>query len=259
MATQQTAQATLPLPRKPIAPMTVKPAPLGITSQPPATASQENTIKTLVIDTLDRAYALCFDYVCVKEGMTHPSEKEFGKGWAAVRKEWERVIQKLNMMSYALVFVCHEDLKPIKSKHREIDRYQPDLPKSGLEIVHDLSDIILHYAYKDDDSRQLFARPAEDRMCGCRGGMLPEVIEPTFKALDAALVKNTGKSYAQVKPTITIYGPPKIGKSTLASEFPNAIFADFENGLKWLPVTKTIIKSWNGETDHGFLNFCKGL
>jgi hypothetical protein len=258
MATQTTPVAQ-PLLRKitvPEAPL--KPAPIGVTIHPSKASPEEHTVRTLVIDTLDRAYALCFDYVCQREGMTHPSEKEFGKGWAAVRKEWERVIQKLNLMSYALVFVCHEDLKPIKSKHREIDRYQPDLPKSGLEIVHDLSDIILHYAYRDDDSRQLFARPAEDRMCGCRGGMLPDVIEPTFKALDAALVTNTGKSYAQVKPTITIYGPPKIGKSTLASEFPNAIFADFENGLKWLNVNKTIIKSWS-EGDSGFLTFCKGL
>lgn len=47
---------------------------------------------------------------------------------------------------------------------------------------------------------------------------------------------------------ILIYGPPKIGKSTLASQFPKALFLPFEAGLSHLDVHRAppegIIGSW---------------
>lgn len=45
--------------------------------------------------------------------------------------------------------------------------------------------------------------------------------------------------------TILIYGPPKIGKSTLASEFPDVLFFDLENGLKDLSVYRVPVHDWN--------------
>jgi|TARA_R110000824_G_scaffold5326_8_gene24764 hypothetical protein len=50
---------------------------------------------------------------------------------------------------------------------------------------------------------------------------------------------------------ITIYGTPKIGKSTLASQFPNALFAATEPGLNFLEVYQVPIGDW---TD--FTNLC---
>ncbi|MBZ0270552.1 AAA family ATPase [bacterium] len=44
--------------------------------------------------------------------------------------------------------------------------------------------------------------------------------------------------------TIMIYGPPKIGKSTLASEFPKALFLATEEGLAHVEVFQTQIDSW---------------
>ena len=47
------------------------------------------------------------------------------------------------------------------------------------------------------------------------------------------------------KAKILIYGPPKIGKSTLASNFPGVWFLATEEGLAWLPVYEpTQITSW---------------
>ena len=48
------------------------------------------------------------------------------------------------------------------------------------------------------------------------------------------------------KAKILIYGPPKIGKSTLASHFPGAWFLATEEGLDWLEVYEpTRIASWD--------------
>lgn len=41
-----------------------------------------------------------------------------------------------------------------------------------------------------------------------------------------------------------IYGPPKIGKSTLASTFPNALFVATEPGLRFLNVMQTKCPDW---------------
>jgi len=225
----------------------------------PAEAVTSKAVKTVVIDTADRAFALCMNHICEKMSISYPAEKEHGIGWHMLRQEWERVIQKLNMMNCGLVLICHETTKEITRKHVKIDRYQPDIPKTGYDIVYDLSDILLHYSYHDDDTRVLYARATEDRIAGCRGGLLPPTVEPTFKAINAAIKEHTGKTYEDVLPVVTIYGSPKIGKSTIASEFPGAIFADFENGLKFLDVESHLIKSWNGGEKDSFLTFCKNL
>lgn len=225
--------------------------------------SNESTVKTLVIDTVDRAYPLCMDYVCKKMGITHPSEMEFGKGWSSVRAEWERVIQKINTLGYAIILTAHETDKKIKSKKIEIDVKYPDLPKTGLDIITDFADIVAHYSFRDDESRGLFCTPCTERYAkwrGPRGVVPPTCIEvtndgKTFQRIDATLKEKNGKTFAESKPTIVIYGTAGIGKSTLASEFPNVVFADFENGLKWLDVkNKTVVSSWEE-----FLAFCAEL
>lgn len=229
----------------------------------PIQAPQDTAVKTLVIDTVDRAYPLCVDFVCKRLGISHPSEMEFGKGWGAVRTEWERVIQKLNLLGYALVLTAHETDKKIKTKKIEIDVKYPDLPKTGLDIVTDLADVVAHYSFREDDSRGLFCCPSTERYAKWRGprGVVPPDCIPvtndgkTFQRFDETLKKLNGKTYAESRPTVVIYGTAGVGKSTLASEFPNATFADFENGLKWLDIkNKTVVSNWED-----FLGFCGKL
>lgn len=45
---------------------------------------------------------------------------------------------------------------------------------------------------------------------------------------------------------ILLYGPPKIGKTTLASQFPDAVFLSTERGTKHVEVEEYQIKNWIG-------------
>jgi hypothetical protein len=54
--------------------------------------------------------------------------------------------------------------------------------------------------------------------------------------------------------TILIYGPPKIGKSTLASQFDNPLFLATEAGLNSLEVYQVPIATWED-----FLTACKEI
>lgn len=53
---------------------------------------------------------------------------------------------------------------------------------------------------------------------------------------------------------ILIYGPPKIGKSTLASEFDSPLFLATEAGLNNLEVYQVAVPAWED-----FLNYCKDI
>lgn len=50
---------------------------------------------------------------------------------------------------------------------------------------------------------------------------------------------------------ILLYGPPKIGKTTLASQFPDAVFLSTERGTKHVEVEEYQIKNW--------LTFCAAI
>ena len=64
--------------------------------------------------------------------------------------------------------------------------------------------------------------------------------------------KPTPRSTDLSSKTTLIYGPPKIGKSTLASKFPGALFLECEPGLGELDVFKVPTYSWPD-----FLAACK--
>lgn len=198
-------------------------------------------MKTVVIDTIDSLYPHCMAYVCAKKGFDHPSDEDYGKGWSMVRKEWEEKIHKINLQGEAVLFVAHSVERKKKKKHEEIDITQPDMPKTGMDILYELCDIILYLGYDDNDDRKLFGMPKEHLVIGARGGIIIDGVEPTFDSIDKAIKKATGKDFATILPTTLLYGPPKIGKSTLAASFPNPNVIDTENGYKFLEVEKKYI------------------
>lgn len=54
----------------------------------------------------------------------------------------------------------------------------------------------------------------------------------------------TSKGQDLSRQTILLYGPAKIGKSTLCSKFPDALFISTEPGLEFLSVYEQPVKSW---------------
>ena len=73
------------------------------------------------------------------------------------------------------------------------------------------------------------------------GRAQPGAVEDSPLALPSEPSVPTG---ALADNTIVIYGPPKIGKSTLASGFDGALFFDTEGGLRHLQVYKVPVPDW---------------
>ena len=54
-------------------------------------AEGKHDFKTIVIDTVDNAYKMCADYVCKKFKIEHESDLGYGKGYALINNEFQRV------------------------------------------------------------------------------------------------------------------------------------------------------------------------
>jgi hypothetical protein len=52
-------------------------------------------VSGVVIDIVDNLYDYCMDHVCKRLGIVHPTEKDFGKSWGDVSKEWKMWLTSL--------------------------------------------------------------------------------------------------------------------------------------------------------------------
>ena len=55
-------------------------------------AAGEHNFRTVIIDTIDNALQMCEHYVCERQGIKHPSDLDFGKGYSLVTNEFTRVL-----------------------------------------------------------------------------------------------------------------------------------------------------------------------
>jgi len=91
--------------------------------------------KTIVVDTADEAFNMCCHYIYKREGFSHMSELDGGRGYEYVRDEFGSVISKLTQSNFGVVFLAHEKL--VKSTFQGVEkwRYWPNLMKTGRDVL----------------------------------------------------------------------------------------------------------------------------
>src|SRR5262245_18710885 len=68
---------------------------------------KDKTYTTVTIDTADKSFAQCEDWSNRRLGISHASEDEWGKGWAAIRKDYERFIDGLTQTGKGVILISH--------------------------------------------------------------------------------------------------------------------------------------------------------
>lgn len=150
-----------------------------------AIAEGDHDYKTIVIDTVDNAYKMCAEYVCRKFKVEHEADLSYGKGFALVNNEFQRVLNKLAFLSYGLFLVSHSQDIEIETRTGKYNKTVPTLPEKARKIVLGLVDMVL---YCDIDSttgadgkpeyrRVMRTKPCLYYEAGDRTGRLPETIE----------------------------------------------------------------------------------
>lgn len=106
--------------------------------------------KTVVIDTVTIAYSMCTDYVLAPLGVSDPGDLGYGKGWRAIRKEFEKAIMSIPQMGYGLVLIAHAD--EMQEEATGNVKAKVDIDKRPAAIIKGLADFIFYTRkeYKDD-------------------------------------------------------------------------------------------------------------
>jgi hypothetical protein len=152
-------------------------------------AEGKHEFRTIVVDTLDNLHRMCVDYVCQKNKIEHESDLPYGKAYALISNEFQRVLNKLAFLPYGLILVSHSVEREFETRTGKIMRVVPTLPEKARKMVVGLVDLILYCDLemnKDDNGKQVYQRvirtkPSLNYDAGDRTGRLPEVLPLDFR------------------------------------------------------------------------------
>ena len=136
--------------------------------------------KPLVFDTIDNIYQFCADYVCKKNGLKHPSDLDYGKGWNMVRSEFNVAMQAYKSLDLGVIYVSHAVGEEIKTRTGSYTRYDVSMSGQANKVIVPSCDIIMYaHSVQDKDGverRVLETKPSAYWNAGDKTGRLPETL-----------------------------------------------------------------------------------
>ena len=135
--------------------------------------------KTLVFDTINNFYLYCMDYVCKKNGIKHPSDLDYGKGWSMVRIQFTNAMNAFKSLGLGVVYVSHASEKTIKTRAGEYTRYDCAIAGQAYEQIVGSCDFVLFATIENTETgekRVIKTKPCEYWNAGDRTGKLPPEI-----------------------------------------------------------------------------------
>ena len=166
----------------------------------------KHAFKTVIIDTVDNAYRFCTEYVLRKFKVEHESDLGYGKGYALINNEFQRVLTKLAFLPCGLFLISHAKEMEMESRTGKYTRVVPTLPDKARKIVLGMADMVLlcdlEIQTVDDGEprvrRVIRTKPSIYYEAGDRTGRLPETLELEFSSfLEAFNAATDGKTAAK--------------------------------------------------------------
>jgi len=138
----------------------------------------------IVLDTVDLLFRLCRKELCVRRGIEHISDEEWGKGYDMVRDDFELTICKLATLSdhgIGLGFISHEKEIQIRGRITKTSKIIPTCPKQAYEVIAPMCDIIGYAGFTmgssdnpDSLGRKICFEPDETLEAKDRTKLLPK-------------------------------------------------------------------------------------
>lgn len=144
--------------------------------------------KTVVFDTADMLFTLCTDFVCKKLGIDHPSDEDWGKGWAALRDNFQKLVTPLAVPDskgdtrFGLIFLSHSRDVEVKGRVTKTKRIVSTLTGTARRVLIPMVDVIGYCGFANDDKgeptkeRIVTFTPTEQVEAGDRTGRLPDYL-----------------------------------------------------------------------------------
>ncbi len=129
---------------------------------------KDDRFKTGIVDTADIAYELCMAHVCKKMVIDHPSDEAFGKGWNAVRKEFQSWVMELLGSGKGVIFISHMKDSEFKTRRGEsFNKVGASMAAQAADVIEGLVDIWGNYTY-DGKKRYLIIGGSDEIDAGNR-------------------------------------------------------------------------------------------
>jgi len=112
---------------------------------------EDSRFKTVVIDTVDKAYEHCLQHVCKTRGITHPEDEPWGKGWNAVKREFADTLYRIRKTGRGLVFISHAMERDITSfSNQKYTKVVPTMAGQAYSHLKGITDLTLYTEYMSD-------------------------------------------------------------------------------------------------------------
>lgn len=129
---------------------------------------RDKKFDTVIIDTADLCYDVCFEETCTLLGCEHPSEIGWGKGWSTIKKEFVTSINSLTNSGKGVIFISHQ--KELEIEDREgskVMKKTNTLSSQARETLEGIVDIWANYDY-EKSKRYLTILGSESKDAGHR-------------------------------------------------------------------------------------------
>lgn len=190
--------------------------------------------KSIVVDTVDIAAALCEKYVCSQAGVERLNDVPYGQGWTKVKKEFEETFRAIAQDGYALFFISHSKDKVFKAKDgTEYNQIVPSCPTTYNEIVKNMADIYAFaekYLDEEGENRvRLNLRSPDNRAdTGCRFKYIVNTINFEYSDLVKAL-EDAIETEAQMTNNASLFTDEKVKAIEVANYDYDALMAEFQS------------------------------
>ena len=194
-----------------------------------ALVANPGKFKTVIIDTVDRAYDHCLDWVCEHKGIEYPGQdnagkEDFGKSWRAVKQEFMEQIHALSQAGMGICLTSHATETEFKTRSGEkFARIQPSMSGQARKVIEAMVDMFFYCEYmrspEGANSRVVICQGDETIWAGAREtvaedfpAFLPLQKRDWFEVLQSAF----NGTYAGLDPKTLLAAK---GTSKTASEF----------------------------------------
>lgn len=190
--------------------------------------------KSIVVDTVDIAAALCEKYVCSQAGVERLNDVPYGQGWTKVKKEFEETFRAIAQDGYALFFISHSKDKVFKAKDgTEYNQIVPSCPTTYNEIVKNMADI---YAFAEkyldeagENRVRLNLRSPDNRAdTGCRFKYIVNTINFEYSDLVKAL-EDAIETEAHMTNNASLFTDEKVKAVEVVNYDYDALMAEFQS------------------------------
>lgn len=114
---------------------------------------EEHAFQTLILDSLDWAEKLVWDYTCRQNGWSSISDADYGRGYAKATENWSWIATLLQRLrderGMAIILLAHSQIKRFEDPTSGgYDRYSIDLHKGASSMLQEMADAVFFMNWK---------------------------------------------------------------------------------------------------------------